>query len=115
MPDFDVVITEGPDVVVAVEESEVTVLVDVASQPSTIEVQVPGPPGSPGDGTMQFVHDQAIPSTLWTVTHNLGRRPAAVSIIDSGDNEVEGEVQHSGVNELVVSFGSAFSGKALCT
>jgi len=59
-----------------------------------------------------FTFTQASSSASWTVTHNLGYRPGGVSIIDSAENVVMGDIVHSSDNELVINFSSAFSGKA---
>lgn len=48
-------------------------------------------------------------SSSVTVNHNLGKKPA-VTIIDSAGDEVEGTVNHTGVNSLAVSFSAPFSG-----
>lgn len=57
------------------------------------------------------VHTQTLASAEWTVTHNLGKNPS-VSIVDSAEEEVIGEVQHTDVNNLIIRFSAAFSGKA---
>lgn len=44
-----------------------------------------------------------------TVTHNLGKRPA-VTVVDSAENEVEGDIKYTNLNELTVSFSAPFSG-----
>jgi hypothetical protein len=57
-----------------------------------------------------FVFSQNTPSTLWTVTHNLGKYPS-VSVIDSAGTLCFGEVKYISLNQLTISFGWAFSGK----
>jgi hypothetical protein len=59
----------------------------------------------------QYVHDQATPSSLWTITHNLGGFPA-VSVVDSANQVGFGEVTYLSVNQLQISFSAGFSGKA---
>lgn len=51
--------------------------------------------------------------TTVTVTHNLGKRPA-VTIIDSANDECEGDVVHTSINQLVVTFSASFSGTVIC-
>lgn len=58
-----------------------------------------------------FIHTQSLASTTWTVTHNMGKRPS-VSIVDSSGYEVIASVNHVSVNQLVITFSSAFSGVA---
>lgn len=59
-----------------------------------------------------FVHTQSSASASWTVTHNLGYYPGGVSVIDSGENVVIGDIIHSTDNAFTINFSSAFSGKA---
>jgi hypothetical protein len=58
-----------------------------------------------------YTHNQMQASSVWDIVHNMGKMPS-VTVVDSGDNMVFGEVQYISMNELVVSFSSAFSGKA---
>lgn len=67
-----------------------------------------GPPGPPG-GNYSF--SQPTPSATWTITHNLGFNPS-VSVVDSANSTVEGQVTYINTNSLSVSFSAAFSGSA---
>jgi len=58
-----------------------------------------------------YIHNQTVASTTWNVTHNLNKFPS-VSIVDSANTEVIGEVEHINSNNLVIKFSAAFSGKA---
>lgn len=60
---------------------------------------------------LNFTFTQGVASTSWNIAHNLGKKPS-VSVVDSGDNEVTGEVIHIDLNNLTINFGIAFSGKA---
>ena len=57
------------------------------------------------------IHTQTVASSTWNITHNLNKFPS-VSIVDSSNAEVIGEVEHTNANSLVVKFSAAFSGKA---
>ncbi len=57
------------------------------------------------------IHDQPVPQSSWVINHNLGKYPS-VTIVDSANDEVVGEVKYNSVNQLTVSFSAAFSGKA---
>ena len=59
-----------------------------------------------------YRHTQGTPATTWTIDHNLGYEPGGVSIVDSGGTIVTGTVNYSSVDRIVVSFTSAFGGKA---
>tara|TARA_Y100001949_G_scaffold26666_1_gene19700 strand:- start:300 stop:719 length:420 start_codon:yes stop_codon:yes gene_type:complete len=63
-------------------------------------------------GTGQYKHTQGTPATTWTIDHNLGYEPGGVAIVDSGGTIVTGTVTYSSVDRIVVSFTSAFGGKA---
>jgi hypothetical protein len=66
-----------------------------------------------GTGDKFYEHDQVTPSTTWLVNHNLQKFPS-VTTVDSGNNVVIGDVDYITNNQLVVTFTSAFGGKAYC-
>lgn len=74
----------------------------------------PGPPGPAGASTATYRHVQNVPDVSWTVTHNLGYRPA-VGIEDSAGSIVYGNIEHVDENSLVVTFAAAFSGYVNCS
>lgn len=47
------------------------------------------------------------------VTHNMNKLPA-VTVIDSAEEEVEGQVDYIDTNQLVVRFAYPFSGRIIC-
>ena len=64
--------------------------------------------------TRRHIHTQGQASTTWTITHTLGGRPQ-VTIVDSADTHVFGEVQYLSNSQVTVTFSAAFSGKAYLT
>ena len=58
-----------------------------------------------------FVYTQGSPASTWSVNHNLNKFPS-VSVVDSANNDVIGDVQYVDVNNLTITFSSSFSGKA---
>lgn len=58
-----------------------------------------------------YIHTQSVSASTWTINHNLGFNPA-VSIVDSGENVVIGDVTYISTNTLSVSFNASFGGKA---
>ena len=62
-------------------------------------------------GDKHFVYNQIAALATWNVTHNLDKYPS-VSIVDSGNNWVVGDVEYINENQLTITFNSAFSGKA---
>lgn len=57
-----------------------------------------------------FIFTQAVASTLWSVNHGLGKRPA-VTVVDSLDRAVIAEVTHVDDNNYTVKTNAALSGK----
>lgn len=62
-------------------------------------------------GDKNFTYIQSTSAAVWTITHNLGKRPSA-SVIDSAGSNVVGEVDYTSNNELTITFSSAFKGTA---
>jgi len=58
-----------------------------------------------------FVFNQGIADTTWTVAHNLGKFPC-VEVVDSMGTAVTGQVDYLDNNNLIIKFNAAFSGKA---
>jgi hypothetical protein len=67
--------------------------------------------GGGGGGTSAYVHQQPVPAGTWTINHNLGFRPS-VELLDSGGQEIDGEVSHPTVNQTVVALSPATAGLA---
>lgn len=64
-----------------------------------------------GEKLGSFTHNQTTAATEWTITHNMGKNPS-VTIVDSANTYVVGEVDYINDNSLRVSFKNAFKGKA---
>lgn len=58
-----------------------------------------------------YTHNQMVSSDTWTVVHRMSKKPS-VTIVDTGDNEVVGEVLYIDMDTLQIKFSCAFSGKA---
>jgi hypothetical protein len=58
-----------------------------------------------------YVYTQGSPSATWVVTHNLNKY-CYVTVVDSADNIVVGEVLYNSLNQVTLTFAGAFSGKA---
>lgn len=63
------------------------------------------------EGDKTYVHVQGGASASWAVAHNLGKFPSPV-VVDSGGNEIEGEINHTDNNNLTITFSTAFTGSA---
>lgn len=58
-----------------------------------------------------YIHNQMSASDTWVIEHNLEKKPS-VTVVDSGDSVVVGDVTYINDNKISISFAAAFSGKA---
>ena len=58
-----------------------------------------------------YTFTQIAAASTWNITHNLKKKPS-VSIVDSAENNVYGDIEYINENQLTITFNSAFSGKA---
>ena len=58
-----------------------------------------------------YTHTQGTASATWTITHNLGRHPS-VTVVDSDEKTVVGDIEYISDNVIQISFSGGFSGKA---
>ena len=58
-----------------------------------------------------YAYTQSSPSAQWVIVHNLAKY-CSVTVVDSGDNMVFGEVLYNSLNQVTLTFAGAFSGKA---
>ena len=58
-----------------------------------------------------FVFVQGVPSTTWTIQHNLNKFPSVTSV-NNNDVQMFGEVTYIDENNLTINFSAGFSGKA---
>jgi hypothetical protein len=62
-------------------------------------------------GDLTYYHNQGVPSSVWTVNHNMNKFPSVVAV-DSAASIVIGEVEYTTLNTITITFNSAFSGDA---
>lgn len=106
-----VVVTALSNTVTVTEGDAGTTVVTVPVA-STITATTQGPQGPPGAGA--YVFTQSSPATTWTINHNMGFRPS-VELLDSGSQEIEGEVAHPSINQTVITLNPATAGVARLT
>ena len=58
-----------------------------------------------------YIHDQGIPSIVWTINHNLNKYPSIVSV-DSAGSVVMGQISYVDLNNVTITFNASFSGEA---
>jgi hypothetical protein len=96
----------------SVNVTAVTNTVTVTEGDTTVvTVTTAGPQGPGGGAGAAYVHTQASPATTWTINHNLGFRPS-VELLDSGSQEIDGDIAHPTVNQTVVTLNPATAGLA---
>jgi hypothetical protein len=96
----------------SVNVSAVTNTVTVTEGDTTVvTVTTAGPQGPGGGAGAAYVHTQASPATTWTINHNLGFRPS-VELLDSGSQEIDGDIAHPTINQTVVTLNPATAGLA---
>lgn len=90
--------------------------ITVPSRPSVVvTVGTQGPAGAKGDDGAPgsaYTHTQSVAASSWTVTHNLGYRPA-VSVLTDGGQVRLAEVTHLSVNQCRVDFAAASTGSVV--
>ena len=105
-------IEASPVTMEVVEADDVMVVeIDRPSAVGVVEIIHPGPQGPKGDATAFYVHTQTAPSTTWTMAHNLGFKPS-VELLDTGSQEIEGDVVHLSQNVCIASFTIPIAGFA---
>lgn len=67
--------------------------------------------GVGGSGDLHYIFSQDIPSAIWTINHNLNKKPS-VTVVSSSEQVVYGDVSYINTNRLTITFSAAFSGKA---
>lgn len=64
-----------------------------------------------GQAGASYVHVQFTPSTVWTMAHNLGFKPS-IQLLNSGSQEIVGDVLHLSANVATATFNQPISGFA---
>ncbi len=62
-------------------------------------------------GAPTFEFTQGVPATTWNIQHNLGKFPS-ITVIDTGNTVVTGEYNYTSNTNVILTFSSAFAGKA---
>jgi hypothetical protein len=97
------VASENTNIEITQQEYEVIEIAETARGVQGIQ----GPPGEDA----HYTHDQMIAASTWTINHGLNKYPS-VTIVTSGGDEVEGDINYTSLNVVTATFTSAFGGKA---
>lgn len=108
----------GNDTPLSISDSEVVSTVDLEASgfktptgTSTDYLMADGSVSSGLIGDQTFTYNQGVPSSVWTINHNMNKFPSVVAV-DSAASIVVGEVEYSSLNTVTITFNSAFSGDA---
>jgi hypothetical protein len=61
---------------------------------------------------IRYRHVQTFASDIWVIDHNLNSNPGGISIVDTAETVIIGDVTYEDLNRIVVVFTEAVSGKA---
>lgn len=103
----DITINSGDQINVSVKQPSLQNTIVIPRH--TTSVSIKGVTGGGGDA--HYTHVQGTAEATWEVTHNLNKR-ASVTVVDSTDNVVIGEIEYLTMNSVRLKFAGAFSGKA---
>lgn len=67
--------------------------------------------GATVTGDKHYQHNQGSPASVWTINHDLAKRPA-VQIEDSLGRDVEASIEWPDIHTVVITFSASISGKA---
>lgn len=67
--------------------------------------------GAINQTTVSYRFTQAVASTTWVITHNLGYYPN-VTVVDSTGTVCEGDITYTSNNIITITFSAAISGLA---
>jgi len=123
MPDIDVTIQENVDITVdslasnnlSIDETAGTnVNVDQALS-SDVKVTAISSNrivvGGVGSGDIHYTYVQSAPTDTWVIQHDLNKKPS-VTVVDSADTVVYGNIKYNSLNRLTITFNASFAGKA---
>lgn len=110
---LEVIVEEAVTELVVVDGGEIEA-VAIERETTVVEVGVVGPQGPRGLAGEGAGFEQSFAAaSSWLVNHNLGRLPI-VTLLRTGDAEIEAEVVHTSLNQFVVYFALPVAGRVRC-
>lgn len=115
MPNLVVTPEPAPNrLVVTNETSTLTVQSPITRYVKVIAEGPQGPRGEQGvSGDAYFVHIQSAPLALWTITHDLEKAYPSVTVINSSNDIIYGDVEYVNATTITVAFSGGFSGRCV--
>lgn len=108
---------EGNNTALSLSSTEVEVAGDITADSFVVqggtssEYMLADGTTTTSGGDANYVHTQLSPSASWLVTHNLSKF-SSVTVVDSANTVVVGDVTFNSINQLTITFSAPFSGKA---
>lgn len=85
----------------------------VTGRATGVRIVYVGMQGLPGASANSYTHTQSIAAAIWTVAHNLARRPS-ITVVDNLDRRIEPDVAYLDANTVQITHASALIGKVYC-
>lgn len=102
-----VLVEEARQELLVEERERVQILTEARQGPRGVQ----GVPGPAGGAT--YTHTQSTPSAVWTVAHNLSRRPS-VAVTDHLGNLLAADVLYVDADIVQITHGAPYIGYAHC-
>lgn len=99
-----------PNNVIVNEDSSNQVIVN-QDAPNQVVIRLSGAAAA---NVRRHIHTQGFASAIWIINHTLGGKPS-VTIVDSADTVVTGDVTYNSNSQVTVTFTAPFSGYAYLT
>ncbi len=106
----DVVVVSETAVEVVTELGQPDVVIETEEEFFIITEAIQGPEGP--SAAQSYQHVQVTPQLVWTVQHNLGYRPAGVSVTDDQGRRRQPDTHHVNVNLMTLTFAEPTPGYA---
>lgn len=75
------------------------------------ETGATGPQGETGTVNATYYHDQGVASAVWTIAHNLNKKPS-VTVTDTAGTVIQGMIEYLSMNTIEITFNNSTSGEA---
>lgn len=87
----------------------------VNTAPQVIDVctHQPVPPPEVSCCAERLLYPFSPPQLIWTINHNRGKTPASVAVISTSGIVTTSRVQHTSINQVVISHVQAYEGYAI--
>ena len=64
------------------------------------------------ESVVRYDHVQSVAIDQWTITHNKGKYPASIHLVDNSGTPFSGQAIEQTVNRVLISLGASYAGKA---